>query len=152
MPSGLSGDTPRAGDAIGGGKLAAHVELDFARQLDDGLGMTAIFKERVFESLRAVDEQAAIAAVLLLGDPVAAAVLANKDDRRCRAVRWRFDELHVGIPSDDEQCLFPKGGTFPSPVVMRMFGSVPSAGRGLTHALNIFRSGYEFESGNTAIS
>src|ERR1700676_353902 len=128
MPSGLSGDTPRAGDAIGGGKLAAHVELDFARQLDDGLGMTAIFKERVFEGLRAVDEQAAIAAVLLLGDPVAAAVLANKDDSRCRAARWRFDELHVGIPSDDEQCLLPKGRTFPSRCCCANFGWVPSAG------------------------
>src|SRR6202521_5778621 len=122
MPSGLSGDTPCAGDAIGGGKLAAHVELDFARQLDDGLRMTAIFKERVFESLRAVDEQAAIAAVLLLGDPVAAAVPVNEDGSRYRAARWRFAELHVSIPSDDEQGLLPKGRPFPSRCRRASFG------------------------------
>jgi hypothetical protein len=52
--------------------------------------------------LCAVYEQAAIEAVLFLGDPVAAAVFADKDDRRCRAARWRFDELHVGIPSISE--------------------------------------------------
>jgi hypothetical protein len=50
--------------------------------------------------LRTVDEQAAIKAVLFLDDPVAAAVAADKDDGGCRATRWRFDELHVGIPSD----------------------------------------------------
>jgi hypothetical protein len=52
--------------------------------------------------LRAVDEQAAVEAVLFLGDPVAAAVLANEDDCKRRTARWRFDELHVGIPSADE--------------------------------------------------
>jgi hypothetical protein len=62
----------------------------------------AVLEQRVLDGLRAVDEQAAIETVLFLGDPVAAAVLANKDDCRCRATRWRFDELHVGIPSVDE--------------------------------------------------
>jgi hypothetical protein len=52
--------------------------------------------------LRAVDEQAAIKTVLFLDDPVAALVLANKDDCRCRTTRWRFDELHVDVPSVDE--------------------------------------------------
>jgi hypothetical protein len=52
--------------------------------------------------LGAIDEQAAVKAVLFLGDPMAAFVLADKDDCRCRATRWRFDELHVGIPSKGE--------------------------------------------------
>src|SRR5450631_2913275 len=95
---------PRAGGrhVIGGGALAAHVEFDFARQLDDGFRVTAVLEQRVFDGLRAVDKQAAIEAVLFLGDPVAAAVLANKDDGRSRAARWRFDELHVSSPSGGE--------------------------------------------------
>jgi hypothetical protein len=35
----------------------------------------AVLEQRVFDGLRAADEQAAIEAVLLLDDPVAAAVL-----------------------------------------------------------------------------
>jgi hypothetical protein len=42
--------------------------------------MMAVLEQRVFDGLRAVDEQAAIEAVLFLGDPVAAAVLSDKDD------------------------------------------------------------------------
>jgi hypothetical protein len=62
----------------------------------------AILEQRVFDGLRAVDEQAAIETVLFLGNPVAAPVLANKDDCRCRTTRRRFDELHVDVPSVDE--------------------------------------------------
>jgi hypothetical protein len=64
--------------------------------------MMAVLEQRVFDGLGAVDEQAAIETVLFLSDPVAAAVFADKDDCRCRAARWRFDELHVGIPSGGE--------------------------------------------------
>jgi hypothetical protein len=64
--------------------------------------MIAILEKCVFDGLCAVDEQAAIETVLFLGDPVAAVVPANKNDCRCRAARWRFDELHVGVPSADE--------------------------------------------------
>jgi hypothetical protein len=39
-----------------------------------------VLEKRVFDGLRAVDEQAAIETVLFLGDPVAATVLADKDD------------------------------------------------------------------------
>ncbi len=83
----------------GEGKPADHVEFDFARQFDDGFGMMAVLEQRIFDGLRAVDEQAAIEAVLFLSDPVAALVLADKNDGRRRTARWRFDELHVGIPS-----------------------------------------------------
>jgi hypothetical protein len=87
---------------IGGGKLATHVEFDVARQLDDCLRMMSILEQRVFDGLRAVDEQAAVETALFLGDPVAAAVLADEDDGGCRTTRWRFDQLHVGTPSGDE--------------------------------------------------
>jgi hypothetical protein len=77
---------------------AAHVELDFTRQLDDGFRMVAVLEQGVTEGLRAVDEQAPIEAALFLGDPIAAAILTNKDDGKCRTARGRFDELHVGFP------------------------------------------------------
>src|ERR1700682_3981511 len=86
------------GLAIGGGLLAAHVEFNPARQFDDHFGTMTVLEKRVFEGLRAIDEQAAIEAILLLGDPVAASVLADKHDGRCRIARWRLDEFHVGIP------------------------------------------------------
>ena len=54
----MSCDAPR--DGGGEGKLAADVELDFSRQLDDGFGMMSVLEERVFDGLRAADEQAAI--------------------------------------------------------------------------------------------
>jgi hypothetical protein len=78
--------------------VAAHVELDFASDFDDGLRVMAVLEQRVFDGLRTADEQAAKQAVLFLGDPVAAVIPADEDDGCCRAARWRFDELHVGIP------------------------------------------------------
>ncbi len=50
------------------------------RQLDDHFGMLAVLEQRIFDGLGAVDEQAAIEAVLLLGDPLAAVVTADEDD------------------------------------------------------------------------
>ena len=87
---------------------AIQIEFYFTRQLDDGFRMMAILKEREFERLCAVDEQAAIKAILFLGDPVAAAVLADKSDGRCRTARRRFFELHVAIPCCDEAGLLPE--------------------------------------------
>src|ERR1700759_2621725 len=78
-------DAPCAGG--GEGQLAARIELDFARQLDDCFGMTAVLEQRVFYGLGAVDEKAAIETVLFLGAPVAATVPADEDDCRCRAAR-----------------------------------------------------------------
>jgi hypothetical protein len=49
----------------------------------------AVLGQRVFDGLSAVDEQAAIEAMLFLGNPVAAAVLADKDDGGDRTARWR---------------------------------------------------------------
>jgi hypothetical protein len=120
----------RGGQVTGGGALGAHIEFDGALEFDDGFGMMTIFEQRIADGLRAVDEQAAIEAVLFLDDPVAAAVAADKDNGGCRAARWRFDELHVGIPSGDEW------GCETASLVPR----------------NIFSGGYEFESGKPAIS
>jgi hypothetical protein len=91
--------------AYRGGGRAAHVEFDVARQLDDCFGMMTVFEQRVFDGLRTADEQAAIETVLFLGDPLAAPVPADKNDGRRRITRWRFDELHVGIPSEADRAL-----------------------------------------------
>jgi hypothetical protein len=42
--------------------------------------MMTVLEQRVFDGLRTADEQAAIKAVLFLGDPLAAPVPADKDD------------------------------------------------------------------------
>src|SRR4051794_34791725 len=97
----MSGDASD-GRISRGGRRAAHVEFDVARQLDDGLRVMAIFEQPVFERLGAIDEQAAIEAVLLLGDPLATPVPADKNNGGRSTTRWRFDEFHVGIPSRDE--------------------------------------------------
>ena len=85
-----------------------HIELDAARQLDDCFGMVAVLEQRVFDGLSAVNEETAVETVLFLGDPLAAAVLADEDDAGQGTARWRFDELHVGIPSDAEQRTLPR--------------------------------------------
>src|ERR1700730_6415331 len=105
----LSCGAPRARGRheIGGGELTPDIEFEFARQLDDGFGMMPVLEQRVFDGLGAVDEQAAIEAVLFLRDPVAALVLANEDDGRCRATRGRFDELHARYPSVGEYDAVP---------------------------------------------
>jgi hypothetical protein len=65
--------------------------------------MMAVLEQGVFHGLRAAHEQTAEQAGLFLGDPLAAAVAADKDDGGRRTIRWRFDELHVGIPSMAER-------------------------------------------------
>ena len=88
------------GNGAGGGGRAAHVEFDFARQFDDCFGMMAVFEQRVFDGLRAADEQAAIETVLFLGDPLAAPVPADKDDGR--------GELHDGGSTSFTLVFLPK--------------------------------------------
>jgi hypothetical protein len=88
---------------LGGGRRpVSHIEFDLARQFHDRFGMLAVLEQRVLDGLRAADEQPAIEAILFLGDPPSSAVPADEDNSREGAARWRFDELQVGIPSDDD--------------------------------------------------
>jgi hypothetical protein len=127
-------------------QLAAHVEFDFASDFDDRFGVMAILEQRIFDRLRPVEEQTAVEAILFLGNPIAAAVFANKHDLRFSAARWRFDELHVCIPSDDGVARAPQAGD------LRLLANVRMVVRRLlTHAPNISTAGYEFEGDKTAI-
>ena len=62
---------------VGKRERVAHVEFYFERHFDDRFGMTAVLEQRVFDGLGAGDEQAALEAVLLLGDPFALAIAAD---------------------------------------------------------------------------
>jgi hypothetical protein len=117
-----------------------------ARKFNDRFGVMVILEQRIFDRLGPVDEQTAIEAILFLGNPIAAAVFANKHDLGCRAARWRFDELHVGIPSNDGVARAPQARDLRLLVNARM-----AVGRLLTHAPNIFSTGYEFEGDKTTI-
>src|SRR5262245_4712160 len=153
---GASGSAPGGGRHKCGGREhpAAHVELDSAWQLDDGFRMVAVLEQRIFDGLRAADEQAAEQPVLFLGDPLAAAVTTDEDDGGGGTARWRFDELHVGIPSYDGAAAF-RAGLRPRVEVwlaLRLSGGVLPAEGCLTHPANILRTGYEFDGGGAAMS
>ena len=106
-------DGRRVAKAFSGRQVpAADIKLDLAWQFHDRFGMMSVFKESVFQRLGAIDEQSAIEAMLFLGDPVAAAVPADKRNGRCKVARGRFDEFHVGIPFHDEASRFPVVRTF----------------------------------------
>ena len=116
--------------------------------------MMTVLEQRIFDGLRTADEQAAIKTVLFLGDPLAAPVPADEDDGRGRATRWRFDELHVGIPSSGEPRDPRSHDRIRRDVVVcaDFADGCRWPGDGLTHAVNIFPAGYEFESGGIAIA
>ena len=83
---------------LGSGRESLDVEFYFARHFDYRFGMTAVLEQRVFDGLGASDEQAAVEAVLLLGDPFALAIAADEDEGQCGgAARGRFGELHVEV-------------------------------------------------------
>jgi hypothetical protein len=69
-------DRRRRSDA----RRAGQIEFEDSGNHDDRLGPISIFEQRVAERLRAVDEQAAASMLLILHDPVAAAVLTDKEE------------------------------------------------------------------------
>jgi hypothetical protein len=83
-------------------RVVAHVELKNAWGGHDSFRVMAVLEKGIPDGIGTAHEQAAVETTLFLRDPVAAAILTNKDDRRCRATQGRFDELHVSIPSIGE--------------------------------------------------
>src|ERR1700730_6658587 len=81
--------------------LGGQIELENAGNHDHGLRAIAILEHRKFQSFGAVDEQATAEALLILGDPVAVAVLADTEEpgQRGRARRGRFVLTHDTSPS-----------------------------------------------------
>src|SRR5205814_3798504 len=81
--------------------LGVQIELENAGNHDHGLRAIAILVHREFQGFGAVDEQATAEALLILGDPVAVAVLADAEEprQRGRATRGRFVLAHDTSPS-----------------------------------------------------
>jgi hypothetical protein len=88
------------------GSDVAHVQLEAAGNGDDGFRMVAVLEQCVTQCIRAVHEQATEQAVLLLCDPLAAAISADQYDRE----GGRFDGFQDNSPVKGEpaQCM-PKG-------------------------------------------
>lgn len=76
--------------------FAADVELKNVGCCDESFRPVAVLKERIANGFRAIYKQAAVEAVLFLGNPVSATVLADKDERR--GTRGRFSLLHDRSP------------------------------------------------------
>jgi hypothetical protein len=66
-------------------RRTAHIELEHAGNHNDGLGSVSILEKGEPECFGAVDEQATAKVLLVLDNPVAAAVLADKEEGRSRA-------------------------------------------------------------------
>ena len=65
-------------------RLATHIKLEIPRTHNDGLGSISVLEQREPERFCAVDEQAATKAMLVLNNPVAAAVPTDKEHRSPR--------------------------------------------------------------------
>ena len=76
---------------------AAEIEFHGFRDHDNGLPFAAIFKHRVAHGFCAIDKQAAAGVVLVLNDPMSAAVPADVEDQR-RLTRRRFMLAHSRLP------------------------------------------------------
>jgi hypothetical protein len=62
-------------------RFAIHVELKNTRNHNDGVGLIPIFEQREPERFCAVDEQSTTKAMLVLNNPIAAAVPSDKEER-----------------------------------------------------------------------
>ena len=65
-------------------RTGSNIQLKNTGHQPNGFGMVSILSERELKGCRLSDEEAAAKAVLVLDDPIAAAVLANKKDRVLR--------------------------------------------------------------------
>ena len=82
--------------------LGVQIELENAGNHDHGLRAVAALEHGKFQGFGAVDEQATAEALLILGDPVAVAVLADAEQPRQRrrgSRRGRFGLAHDTFPS-----------------------------------------------------
>jgi hypothetical protein len=78
-------------------RVTAHIELESPRNHDDGLGPMSILEQREPERFCPVDEQATATVLFVLNNPIAVAVLTDKEEVRSR--RGRFLLAHDTFPS-----------------------------------------------------
>jgi hypothetical protein len=85
-------------------RLAAHIEFQNTGNHSNRLRPVAIFEQRVAQRFCAAHEQAAAYVLLVLNNPIAASVLANKEKERIRVRcrRGRFLLAHDTSPFTEE--------------------------------------------------
>ena len=72
-----------------GGRVAAHIEFENARNHNAGLRPISIFEHCELEGFGAINEKSAAVALFFLDNPVAPAVLADQEERRSRTRLYR---------------------------------------------------------------
>jgi hypothetical protein len=82
-------------------RLAAQIELENTGNHDDCLGPISVLEHREAERFRAIDEQATAKVLLVLNNPVTAAVHTDKEEvsSRARYRRGRFQLAHDTSPA-----------------------------------------------------
>src|ERR1700704_5836753 len=96
----------------------AQVEVKIARDGDDQVRPVAVLEQGIFERRRPADKEAAAPAALVLSHPVAAAVLANEEQRGIGpAGQEHFTLAHGTSPFSRRgrcrPCMMPTIGTLP---------------------------------------
>jgi len=93
-------------------RLGTQIELENAGNHDDGLGPMSILEHREPERFRPIDEQAAAKVLLVLNNPVTAAVLTDEEELRSRRGRFQLPmtRLLVGLehrrlPGQQRDCV-----------------------------------------------
>jgi hypothetical protein len=72
-----------------------HIELEYAGDHDDGLGLIAVLEKRELQCFRAVDKQAAAKVLLVLHHPMTVTVPADVEEL---GARGRFNLVHDTTP------------------------------------------------------
>ena len=83
------------------GRTGGDIQLKNTGHHPNGFGMVSILSERELEGSRLSDEEAAAKAVLVLNNPIAAAVLANQKDRVLRT-DWFLSVQALGFHLADD--------------------------------------------------
>jgi hypothetical protein len=84
-------------------RLTTQIKFENTGNHDDGLGPMSVLEHRELERFRTIHEQAAATVLLVLDNPVTAAVLADKEKLRSR--RGRFQLAHDTSPSFERRRL-----------------------------------------------
>jgi hypothetical protein len=80
--------------------MTAHIEFEDSRDHHDGLRLMSVLEQGKPDRFGTIDEQSAATVPLILNDPVAVAVLADKEEVGLRPRRGRFLLVHDLLAHD----------------------------------------------------